>query len=70
MSLHENPQIEKAIDALLATGKYASADEVMLVALKHLAAENAEYESCLADMQESIADEKAGRMKPATFCSV
>ena len=65
MDLQQNPKIQDAINAHLATGKYSSAEEVLLVALEHLAAEDAEYESCLADMQESIADEEAGRVKPA-----
>lgn len=63
MAYQENQQIQDAIAIHLATGKYATPEEVVLVALQHLADEDAEYQACLADMPESIADEQAGRLK-------
>ena len=64
MDLQQNPKIQHAIDVHLATGKYVSAEEVILVALQHLADDEAEYESAVRDLQESLADEGSGRIKP------
>ena len=64
MDLHENPKIQEAIAIHLATGKYSSAEEVVLVALKQLAEDEMDYAATVADLRESVADENAGRMKP------
>jgi Arc/MetJ-type ribon-helix-helix transcriptional regulator len=65
MSVQENPKIQKAIDIHMATGRYSSAEEVVLVALAHLAHDELEFDSTVREMQESIADQNAGRIKPA-----
>ena len=62
MDLQNNQRIQDAINNHLAPGKYATPEEVVLVALEHLADENAEHDACVADMRESIADEDAGRL--------
>jgi len=66
MDLQQNPKIQSAIASHLATGQYASAEEVVLVALEHLANERTDHEETLASLERSFADEKAGRVVPLT----
>jgi len=60
----QNDKIMQAISIHLATGKYASPEDVVLTALQHLAEEEADYAAVLEDLRVSTADEEAGRMKP------
>ncbi len=64
MELQQNAKIQDAIAQHLATGKYASAEEVVLVALQRLDDVESKRSATIADLQESLADEKAGRVKP------
>ena len=52
--------IEQLVTAQMATGKYSSENEVLLHALRTLQ----DYNESVADIQEGIADEAAGRMRP------
>jgi Arc/MetJ-type ribon-helix-helix transcriptional regulator len=54
------PEIEQLVTAQLATGKYSSENEVLMHALRTLT----DYDESVADIQEGIADEAAGRMRP------
>ncbi len=53
-------EIGQLVTAQLATGKYSSENEVLLHALRTLK----DYDESVADIQEGIADEAAGRMRP------
>ena len=53
-------EIKTMIDDRLATGKYASEDEVLQRALRALR----EYDETVGDIQEAMADEAAGRLRP------
>ncbi len=53
-------EIKTLMDERLATGKYASKDEVLLQALHRLR----EYDETVADVKEGMADESAGRLRP------
>lgn len=64
MELQDNAKIQDAIAHHLATGKYASPEEVLLAALQRLDEDEAERSATLADLQKSLADEEAGRLKP------
>ena len=64
MDLQENARIQEAIAHHLATGKYASPEDVVLTALQRLNEDEAEYLATVADLRESLADEEAGRVKP------
>lgn len=52
------PDIEKAVERHLASGRFASVEEVLRAAMKTLDA------SGLESLKQSIADEKAGRLQP------
>ena len=52
-------EIKTMIDDRLATGKYASEDDVLRRALRALA----DYDEAVADVQEGMADEAAGRLR-------
>ncbi len=55
------PAIDKLIDERLATGRYHSREEVLASALRQLAY----HEELMADLEESAADEAAGRLHDA-----
>lgn len=59
MKLEDNPVIEEAIQRHLASGKYDSAESVVVAALKQLD----DYSQSLADLEESLRDEVAGRVR-------
>jgi len=52
--------IKTLVDERLATGKYAPEDEVFLRALQTLR----EHDEAVADIQEGMDDEAAGRLRP------
>jgi predicted transcriptional regulator len=64
MDISQIPEIQDAIALHLATGKYASAEAVILTALERLADAESDYSATLADLQESLKDEAAGRVSP------
>jgi Arc/MetJ-type ribon-helix-helix transcriptional regulator len=64
MEYQKNTKIQSAIAHHMSTGKYASAEEVVLAALKRLDEDEKEYLTSLTDLRESLADEEAGRLKP------
>lgn len=53
-------EIDELVSAQLATGKYSTENDVLLHALRTLK----DYNESIADIQEGIADEAAGRMRP------
>ncbi len=53
-------QLQSLIDQKMATGQYASQDDLLVEALHALD----DYEAAVADIQEGIEDEAAGRMRP------
>jgi len=54
------PEIERLVREELATGVYASEDEVLLEAMRALH----EQDETIAGIQEGLADVKAGRVRP------
>ena len=60
MSYDLSEPIRTLVNERLATGKYASEDEVLLCALQTLR----EYDESVADIQDGIDDEAAGRLRP------
>ena len=64
MDLQHNTKIQDAIAVHLATGRYESAEDVVLTALRNLADDDREYEAAVDDLRYSIADENAGRLRP------
>jgi len=65
------PDVEKLVRDHMATGSYASEDEVLRDALQalgefvHSSAEvDAEYRQTVAAVQQGVADAEAGRMRP------
>jgi len=54
------PEIEQLVTAQLATGKYSSENDVLMHALRSLT----NYDESVADIQQGIADEAAGRIRP------
>ena len=64
MEVPQNDRIQDAIAHHLATGKYTSAEDVVLAGLQRLDEDEAEHLATVADLQESLADEQAGRLKP------
>ncbi len=55
-------EIKTLIEDRMATGRYASEDDVLRRALRALA----EYDEAIADIQEGMDDEAAGRLRPLT----
>jgi hypothetical protein len=55
-------EIRTLVAERLATGKYATENDVLLQALHRLR----EYDDTVADVQEGIDDEAAGRIRPLT----
>ena len=53
-------EIGQLVTAQLATGKYSSENEVLLHALRTLQ----DYNESVVDIQDGIADEAAGRVRP------
>ena len=53
-------QLQSLIDQKMSTGQYASQDELLTEALHALD----DYEAAVADIQQGIEDEAAGRMRP------
>ena len=53
-------EIKTLIEDRMATGRYASEDDVLRRALRTLA----EYDEAIADIQEGMDDEAAGRLRP------
>ena len=53
-------EIQTLIATQMATGRYASEEALLLRALRTLA----DYDEAVADIQEGIRDEAAGRMRP------
>lgn len=60
MKLEDNAIIEESIQRHLASGKYDSPESVVVAALKQLD----DYAQTLAELEESLADEEAGRVRP------
>ena len=56
-----NLEIDKLIEERLATGRYRSREEVLVRALRELI----RHEKLMADLEESAADEAAGRLLDA-----
>ncbi|MCY2991980.1 MAG: type II toxin-antitoxin system ParD family antitoxin [Planctomycetota bacterium] len=52
--------IRQLLDERLASGRYASEDEVLVQALQSLK----EHDEVVADIQEGLEDEAAGRVRP------
>lgn len=50
------------IKSLIASGRYASAEQVIEEALQSLTAQEAEFEAAVADVHASLDDERAGRV--------
>lgn len=63
MNVEVSPETKQRLDQRLATGRYASPDELLQVALDALAAQEKGQEDArlVADLRESLEDEKAGR---------
>ncbi len=59
MPLEDNPVIEAAIQRHLASGRFDSPESVVVAALRHLD----DYAQSLADLEESLEDEAAGRVR-------
>ena len=53
-------EIKTLMASRMATGKYASEDDVLRRALRALA----DYDEAIADIQEGMDDEAAGRVRP------
>lgn len=53
--------IDRLVDERLATGRYHSREEVLVSALRQLA----HHDQLMADLEESAADEAAGRLHDA-----
>jgi putative addiction module CopG family antidote len=53
-------QLQSLIDQKMSTGQYASQDELLTEALRSLD----DHEAAVADIQQGIEDEAAGRMRP------
>ncbi len=53
-------EIRSLIEDRMATGKYDSEDDLLRRALRTLA----EYDEAIADIQEGMDDEAAGRLRP------
>ena len=53
-------EIKQLVTAQMATGKYSNENDVLLHALQTLQ----DYNESVADIEEGIADEAAGRMRP------
>ena len=53
-------QLQSLIDQKMSTGRYASQDGLLTEALHALD----DYEAAVADIQQGIEDEAAGRMRP------
>lgn len=53
-------EIEQLVTTQMATGKYSTENDVLLHALRTLK----DHNEAVADIQEGIADEAAGRMRP------
>jgi hypothetical protein len=53
-------EIEQLVTAQMASGKYPSENDVLLHALRTLK----DFNESVADIQDGIADEAAGRMRP------
>lgn len=64
MDISLSPEIQAAVASHLATGKYASAEAVILTALERLADAENDYQAILADLRQSLEDEAAGRVSP------
>lgn len=59
--MHEIPaQLQTLIDQKMATGQYATQEELLVEALHALD----DYEEAVIDIQQGIEDEAAGRMRP------
>ncbi len=56
-----SPVIDELVQERLATGKYRSREEVLVEALRQLA----EHDQTIADLEQSAADEAAGRVRDA-----
>jgi len=66
MDFQQDAKIEAAIAQHMATGQYASAEEVVLFALQRLSDDEAEERDTLESLQRSLADVDAGRVSSAT----
>jgi predicted transcriptional regulator len=53
------PKLDELVKEQMASGQYASEDQLLVEALLNLA----EYKRCIADVREGIEDERAGRMQ-------
>lgn len=60
MSYQFPPDIQQIVDLQMATGRYRSQDQLLLDALRTLS----DYEQAVADIQEGMKDEHAGRVRP------
>ena len=60
MTYEFSEPIKTLVDERLASGKYATEDEVLLRALQTLR----EYDQTVADIREGMDDEAAGQLRP------
>lgn len=63
MNYKPSPEVEKLIKRHMATGRFASENELLAEALRALA-EQDQHEQSVAALRQSVADEKAGRIRP------
>ncbi|MAT72120.1 MAG: hypothetical protein CMJ58_21650 [Planctomycetaceae bacterium] len=61
MHVEISPELHSLIAEKMATGAYASQDQLLIVALQSLD----EYDQTVADVQAGLADEAAGRLHSA-----
>jgi Arc/MetJ-type ribon-helix-helix transcriptional regulator len=60
MSYEFPNDIQQMIDLQMATGRYVSQDQLLFEALRTLS----DYDQAVADIQEGMEDERAGRLRP------
>lgn len=56
--------IRRLLDERMESGRYTSEDDVLVRALQSLK----EYDEAVADIQEGLEDEAAGRVRPLAEC--
>ena len=60
MPYHFPPDLQHLVDAQMSTGRYRSQDQLIERALRTLD----DYDQSVADIEEGLADEAAGRTRP------
>lgn len=64
MQFELSDEQNKIINGLIATGRFGTPEEVIERALTALNAQESEFQQAIADVEESLVDEKAGRVSP------